>query len=159
MYEELLIPLDGTEEGEAVLPHAAELAAKLGARVTLLRAIKPLARAQRETMPTMLPGASPTAVDMGMETAREMTGAEHDAAERYLEGIGADLRARGIDVRSAVAQGAPAPVIAEYAAANGVDLIAMSSRRRGGLTRALVGSVADEVLRHAGCPLLLLRSG
>ncbi len=156
MYARLLVPLDGSDQSEAIFPHIVELAVRLGSQVVLLRVVKSLSRAQRETRPTMLAGTSPTMVDMGLETAQGMSSSEHDAARAYLARAGAQLRERGVTVNTMVVEGDAARAIVEYAGAHGIDLIAMSSHRRGRLTRRVRYSVADEVLRSATCPLLLL---
>lgn len=156
MYAKVLVPLDGTDQSKAVLPHVTELAAGLGSEVILLRPVKGLSQAQRETRPTMVAGTSPTMVDLAHETAAGMRSSERDAAAAYLEHASTGLRERGIRVRSIVVEGGEVSAIVEYARAEGVDLIAMRSRRRGRLARHLLGSVTDKVLRSSPCPLLLL---
>ncbi len=156
MYAKVLVPLDGSARGESILPHIAELASRLGSEVVLLRVVKSASRAQRETRPTMVAGTSPTMVDIGFETAQGMTSSEHDAARAYMARAAAVLRERGITVRSAVAEGGEAGAIAQYAKQHGIDLIVLTGHRRGGLSRFIRGSFAEELSRSAACPILLL---
>lgn len=63
-----------------------------------------------------------------------------------------------VAVRHHVAQGSPHAVIVDIAAKSQADLIVMASEGRTGLKRVLIGSVAERVVRHAGCPVLIVRS-
>jgi hypothetical protein len=78
-------------------------------------------------------------------------------AQRYLEEKAAALGAAGHRVRVETGHGWPAQRIAEYARQENVDLIVLSSHGRSGAARWLLGSVADELVRTAPVPLLLLR--
>lgn len=96
--------------------------------------------------------------EVGLETARDLTSSEHEAADAYLSTAGSRFEDQGIPVESAVTEGDAARAIVEYATGHGVGLIAMANHRRSGLGRLVAGSVADEVLRSAPCPLLLVRA-
>jgi len=62
-----------------------------------------------------------------------------------------------VAVRHHVAQGSPYAGIVDIAAKSQADLIVMASEGRTGLRRVLIGSVAERVVRHAGCPVLIVR--
>lgn len=157
MYSKILVPLDGSDLAEAVLPYVAELAKKFGSRVVLLQVVEPLEKVIAETMPaTIEPTAG--AATVGIEIAEEQVEAEHELAERYLSAEMSKLQAEGLNVSSAIVEGNVADEIIRYANENGIDLIAMSTHGRGGLGRLVFGSVSDAVLRSAACPLLLIRS-
>jgi nucleotide-binding universal stress UspA family protein len=64
---------------------------------------------------------------------------------------------RGLKVSTAIAEGLPAGAILEYAKENNASLIALATHGRGGLARAVMGSVADAVGRHSEVPILLVR--
>ena len=83
--------------------------------------------------------------------------AEPGTIEDYLRGVAQSLHDQGISVAIEYPQGRPSAVIIDRAGQLGIDLIAMTSHGRGGLGRAVFGSVADEVLRQAPCPVLLVR--
>ena len=80
-------------------------------------------------------------------------------AQEYLDGVAARLKMQGIKVQTQVALGqSPATTILEMAERLGVDLIALETHGRRGLSRLLLGSVADKVLRGASTPVLIHRS-
>jgi nucleotide-binding universal stress UspA family protein len=74
-----------------------------------------------------------------------------------LERVGASVQEHGIPVRLATVLGSPHVSITQFAEANEVDLIVMSTRGLSGLSRWLMGSVADRVVRGATVPVLLVR--
>jgi nucleotide-binding universal stress UspA family protein len=141
MYQRALVPLDGSTLAEAVIPFLVAIAGPLDMTVVLLRVLEPL--------PPM--GEVPSGI-----TAEALERRERDA-EEYLARLAAGLQARGIDVTWKVRSGHVADTIASTARATGADVIAMSTHGRSGLGRLLFGSVAEQVLRHAEVPVLLLR--
>ncbi len=138
MFKKILVPLDGSTLAEAILPQVTELAKSLGAEVLLLRV----------AIAHVFPGVDPTEEEV--RVVRE--------AEEYVEALTGTLAEKGIPVRPAVRYGKPAAEIIEHIAANGVDLVAMSTHGRSGLSRLVMGSVAEEVVRNAGVPVLLVRA-
>jgi nucleotide-binding universal stress UspA family protein len=77
--------------------------------------------------------------------------------EALLDAQATELRSRGLSVRThTLVNDSAAAGILEYAKASDADLIAMSTRSRGGIERLVLGSVADKVLRGSDRPLLLL---
>ena len=132
----ILLPLDGSSLGERALPHAAALAASAGARLILVRA------AQAHTILDV----DETDAQLGV-----ISRAEHD-----LEATAAHLREMGLEAEVHVYYDSPVPAILDAAIRHQVDLIVMSTHGRSGLERMLYGSVADDVLRHAEVPVLLV---
>jgi nucleotide-binding universal stress UspA family protein len=153
MYEHLLVPLDGSAAAERVLVHLEALAAAFGSKVTLLRAtVSPEALLAQST------GAGPAAGDIGaVVDPTPIVDIDREAAEEYLAGIAARLRGHGVTVDTETPEGPAATEIVERAKALGVSLICMTTHGRSGLGRVLFGSTADSVLRHAECPVLLVR--
>lgn len=151
MCKHILVPLDGSTEAEQIIPIVAALAQKLGATVTLLRVTKSAEMLAQEVAIGEIAGAGDLA-DVGL-IARE----ERREAHAYLHGLAQQLSSQGLRVRTEEREGAVVPVIIERAEALGVDCIAMATHARTGLRRLIHGSIADEVLRHAPCPVLLLR--
>jgi nucleotide-binding universal stress UspA family protein len=72
--------------------------------------------------------------------------------------LGSELAKKGVHVRSAVRYGKPAAEILNHIGDNKVDLVAMSTHGRSGLSRLVMGSVVEEVVRHAKVPVLLVRA-
>jgi nucleotide-binding universal stress UspA family protein len=149
MFTCILVPLDGSELAEQVLPHVAALAQRFGARVTLLRAITPMSQVMAEEAALNEPDGEPDS----------FAEAEQREAREYLAAAAQRLHEQGVAAAWEYPQGDAAEVIAARAIALSVDLIAMTTHGRGGLGRLVFGSVSDAVLRRAPCPLLLVRVG
>ena len=79
-------------------------------------------------------------------------------AERYLAAVARELAGGGVATATAVRRGPPAREIAAEADQEGCDLIVMATHGRSGLGRAILGSVAEEVLREGAVPLLVIRA-
>jgi nucleotide-binding universal stress UspA family protein len=142
VYKRVLVPLDGSELAEEVLPFLMEIAGPLDMSVVLLRVL--------ESIPPMaVEGTRHVTVD-------DVAGRQRDAQE-YLAPIAAGLRARGADVTPEVRMGRPETEILGAARDVGADLIAMSTHGRSGLGRLLFGSVAEQVLRNADVQVFLMR--
>jgi nucleotide-binding universal stress UspA family protein len=138
----ILVPLDGSDLAEKALPPAADLARATGARLTLAHVIS-----MRKILGPRIVPLAPDRVEP-----------ELDGAFAYLESIADAMREEALEVSTFAAHGtAPAHSIAEIAADLGADLIAMATHGYGGVRRALVGSVADKLLRESTLPLLITR--
>jgi len=149
MYKMILVPLDGSELAELVLPHV-EMLAKAGvepAEVVLLRVCE-LAR--------MVMGGYGEAVgQMAILTEQAAAACKADA-EEYLAAMEERLKEKGLKVRTVLLEGDSANEILDYAANNPVDLIAMGSHGRSGISRWAYGSVASKVLRGIATPILVV---
>lgn len=144
MYRRVLIPLDGSERAEAILPFAAEVAGPLDAELLLLRVVEPIS--------PVVAVAGTGVASLDVLEMREME------ARQYLAALAERLEAKAIRVRTVVRLGWPATEIPAVAVREGVDLIAMSTHGRTGLDRVLFGSVAEAVLRAAPVPVLMIRA-
>jgi nucleotide-binding universal stress UspA family protein len=153
MYTHVLVPLDGSPAAEAALPHVQALAEKFQARVTIIRVtVAP------ETVIAETASGAPGVPEAGpLIDPTPVVEAEQQEATSYLQRIGDRLRGSGLSVEVEAPEGPAPETIVERARALGVDLIAMSTHARGGLGRLVFGSTADAVLRHAPCPVLLIR--
>jgi nucleotide-binding universal stress UspA family protein len=78
--------------------------------------------------------------------------------QRRLEQLAAELEST-VPVVTAVRTGVPAACIVDYAAQHGVELIVVGTHGRTGVTRALIGSVAERVVRTSPCPVLTVHRG
>lgn len=145
-FSRILVPLDGSELSESVLVDAAEFGKLFGATYHLLRVVP---------YPMDLSSSYlPHTVQMNQQFVNEA----RESAEAYLEEHAERLRARGHTVSvGAVVVPQPGHGIVSEAEAEGCDFIAMATHGRTGLTRALLGSTADKVLRAAHVPLLIHR--
>jgi nucleotide-binding universal stress UspA family protein len=151
MYERIVIPLDGSQVGEAALPYVEELVSKLSpevkVEVTLLQVLSPSA-------PVVVGDAGSTAV---VHDEKQMEDIQKRAMD-YLGSAGKALKNTGVTVLSKVRIGDSAEEIKKEADEINADLIAMSTHGRSGLSRLAFGSVADRVLRGANKPILLMRA-
>ncbi len=149
MYHRILVPLDGSPLAEAALPHAAAIARRFGAGITLLQVVS--------TLPVTT--AVDAAATAGAEAmlAMEAIEATEQAAHDYLEEVARRPELEGISFRLRVVRGSPAREIVRLAQEERAELIVMSTHGRSGLGRLVFGSVADQVLREAGIPILLVR--
>lgn len=141
----ILVAVDGSREAEAASRMAAEISAATGSRLHLLYAL-PLTERQPYTPPVLIEGW-----ESYVEEAKRK-------ARSFIEEKAQQMRAAGTEVAVAkVAFGEPDEEIVEEAEELGASLIVMGSRGLGGVRRALVGSVSDSVVRHAHCPVLVVR--
>lgn len=142
----IMVPIDDSVLSRHVVQPAAELAEALGAELLLLSVVEPIIGVMDPALPF------PATVDPEAEAARQVQ------AEEQLEEIARGLRVRALGVRtmtvSALGVGA---TILELQEREGVDLIAMSTHGKGGLRRALIGSVTDKVIRGSHRPVLAWR--
>jgi len=141
MYNRILVPLDGSELAEQVLPYARALAIGLSARIDLFEVIEP-----------------PTWVDSAYGSYPYISDCLKNTAKDYLEGIAASLRAEGLSAVTKVREGSPPKRITAEAKLEPIALIAMSSHGRSGIARWVLGSVTDKVLQDTSCPLLIIHA-
>lgn len=138
----ILVPLDGSDFAERALPLALSIARRSGGRLRLLTVHVPVAALDTE------PAHTPATATLEAP-ARE-------AAERYLDGVLARVRATGPEAAGEVRVGAVERVILAAAEEHGCDLIVMATHGRGGVKRLWLGSIADRVIRSAERPVLLV---
>jgi nucleotide-binding universal stress UspA family protein len=136
MMQTILLPLDGSSLAQEAIPYAAGLAKRSGARIVLIRA----------TRAHTILDVDPSDAQLGMISR----------AERDLEATAAQLREDGVEAEPHVYYDSPLPAILDAARRHHAELIVMSTHGRSGLGRMMYGSVADDVLRHAEVPVLLI---
>jgi nucleotide-binding universal stress UspA family protein len=117
------------------------LARRFGAELVLLR----------------VPETAAEPPEMWRAAVRQAESAAKTATLQYLEGVAARVQERGVAVRVVAVDGRPHSAITQYAEDAGVDLIVISARGHSGLSRWLMGSVADRVARGSKVPVLLVR--
>ncbi len=140
----ILVPLDGTL---AILPEAARFARFFGARVVLLHVVDP----NLGLTPRVRAG-------QGLADVAERF-ADTDLAKAELAEQAAWFRNEGVEVTTIVDVGNPARVIVDSCRFHEIDLIAMATHGRTGLSRLVMGSVTESVLRESKVPLVVVRSG
>jgi nucleotide-binding universal stress UspA family protein len=143
MYKKMLVPLDGSELAEVVLPYARELAGRLDLDLTLLHVYRALGPESQFMSRAYLERAA----EMIQEESRKVQ------AKTNLP-----LGGKAVEVRVEVTVGHPAEEILSYAEKNNIDLILMATHGRSGVRRWVLGSIADKVLRQSIVPIWLVRA-
>ena len=143
MYTKILVPLDGSALGERTLPHISEIARGTGAEVILMQVVQaPL-------------GDAPEAGQSEENRAIQEAAAD---AHAYLEEIARKLGEEGCaKVRHDVVEGPPAEGILRHAHKEDVDLVIMSTHGRSGVSKLLMGSVAEKVMLTTKRPVMLVK--
>lgn len=138
-WKHILVPLDGSPDAERALDDATEIARVRGATVHLFRAgsVVPPGAFFSETMPVF---------------------PDLEAEAGYLRAVADRLKKAGVAVEPTFVTGLPVGAILDYLANHPVDLICMTTHGRSGLSRWVLGSVAESVLRNARVPILLRRT-
>lgn len=142
-WKKLLCPIDFSDASREALETAAALAKRHGAALTLFHAYP-------------VPGY--TFPDGSFVASSKMLEELAEQANRHLAEWKAIAVAAGVpSVESATAVGEPAHEIVTFATEKGMDLVVVGTHGRTGLTHALMGSVAERVVRKAPCPVLTVR--
>ncbi len=150
----VLVPLDGSELAESVLPHVEYLTKQRGSEivdVVLLRVCEP------PPIPTdYSPEFSGVPLNWGEYALQEMARSKQ-AANEYLAGIEKRLKDSNISVRSEVLEGKADDVIVDYVNKNPFNLILMATHGRSGLSRLIYGSVAANLIHGVSSPIYLVK--
>jgi nucleotide-binding universal stress UspA family protein len=147
----IAITLDGSTLAESALGPGLELAAKLGARVTLLRVNEPIATPAR-------PGpAKGNGRGNNSTPTPRLPLHLRDSCEAYLEEVVAAYNLTSPAVQTAVIDGPAVDSILEFAKLYGINLLVMSTHGRSGLRRWLYGSVTAKIMRGTSASMLIIR--
>ncbi len=142
MADHVLLPMDGSEQARRALEHV--LAEHPDARVTVLHVIDP-ARATYSAKAGIPP------------SSEEWFDDEEASAERLFEEIRGRAAEAGVSVETVTEVGQPSRIIVEYVEEHDVDHIVIGSHGRTGLSRVVLGSVAERVVRRSSVPVTVVR--
>ncbi len=166
MFTHVLVPLDGTDLAEGILPYVVGIAGGVGARITLLTVVDP----DMLEVPTSLRGEA-SGRGIPPEERRRAGTRRHESsgpfvqqimenverrAEAHLREVAERLREQGVEAEGKIVLGTPAEQIARSAEAEGCDLIAMSTHGRNLIARGVLGSVTDKVIHSVSVPVLTI---
>lgn len=143
VYDRIVVPLDGSPTAEQALPYARELATAYGAQLLLFRVLL--------HPPPHLPEPQASAV---LSAYQQTVGRE---AREYLVDLMIQLTADNINVDFDVGIEPVADAILTFARDTEADLIAMTSHAREGLSRTVLGSVTDRIVRAGQVPVLITK--
>jgi nucleotide-binding universal stress UspA family protein len=135
----ILVCTDFSEHADVAMGQAIDLARQVGARVTLLHAFSP--------MPFLGPDGS------GVALIGDVLSAAEEALEKRCEKI----EAMGVKVEKRLLEGPAPEALLRATRELGCDLAVLGTHGRTGIKRAILGSVAERVVREAGCPVLTIR--
>jgi nucleotide-binding universal stress UspA family protein len=142
-YTKILVPTDFSSSATEALHTAVDLAARYGASITLVHVFEPL--------------VYPFPEATGFSSILNLADVIEDIDKLLEKNKQAALDAGAKTVTATQLQGHPPSEIADYAKAGGFDLIVMGTHGRRGLSRLMIGSVAERVVRIAPCAVLTVR--
>ena len=153
MFNDILVPLDGSELSERALPMAQDLAQSSDATVHLIHMVS-----REHELGAGRGIESVQAAEMEIDMARRLTESRLHRGRMYLEQKGSQLSDAGIKIETefAVMSGDPAQNISDYVKEHSISLVVMSTHGHGGIRRLLVGSVTDRVIRSCEVPVLVV---
>jgi len=128
IFRRIMLPLDGSKWGEAAVTLVQTLANAVGAEIILFHS-----------------------------TRADTSDERREALSVYFESVARALKESGAKVTNVITEGRPAETILDYAGANNVDLIAMSTHGRSGINRWVFGSVTEKVLNAGDTAVLVVR--
>lgn len=142
VMKNILVPLDFSECSEAALPYAAALAQKYKAKITLLHVVS-------------------THIYMGAGSElvywEQILSSMEEEAHKMLATIFSPTERALLQLKERVVHGIPFAVILEEAKSGEADLIVMATHGRTGLSHAVMGSVAERIVRLSPIPVLIIR--
>jgi nucleotide-binding universal stress UspA family protein len=147
MYKKIMVPLDGSELAECVLPHVDAFMKGFNlSDVILVRVVEP-------EMPSY---HGETRIDSEIMAEREAK--RKSSAKDYLNRVATRIKHEGMTVQAEVLVGRVTESLIDYAEKNDIELILIATHGRSGVTRWVMGSVADKILRSANVPVLMVRA-
>ncbi len=153
MFNDILVPLDGSKLSERALPIAQNLAQSSEATVHLIHMVS-----REHELGAGRGIDSVQAVEMELDMARRLTENRLQRGKTYLEQKGSQLSDAGIKIETefAVKTGDPSQNIIDYVKEHSIGLVVMATHGHGGVRRLLVGSVTDRVIRSCEVPVLVV---
>ncbi|MUV56856.1 universal stress protein [Halogeometricum sp. CBA1124] len=131
MYDDILIPTDGSQGAEAALEHAIDIATQWEATLHALYV-----------------------VDFRVARSGPLREALRDEGREALRDVEVTGTQAGLSVVTEIAEGNPHEEILEYVSERGIDVVVVGSHGRSGIDRLVVGSVAERVVRLSPVPVL-----
>jgi nucleotide-binding universal stress UspA family protein len=152
MFKKIMVPLDGSELAECVLPHVESFitGCKVSA-IVFVRVIEPA------------PMAGPYAtseLDLGkiQEHTKRIEEERKSKADKYLKEVVNRLKQDGVKFQTEILVGKAADSLIDYSEANDIGMILMATHGRSGVGRWIRGSMADRILRASRAPVLMVRA-
>ena len=154
MYKKIMVPLDGSELAECVIPHVEKLVSgcQIG-KIVFVRVIRP--------SPLSAKGAyvrNKEELDKLESSTKRIEEERKSAATKYLKEVVGRLKQNGVEYQTEVLVGKAADMLIDYTEKNEIELILIATHGRSGVSRWVRGSIADRVLRASRVPILMVRA-
>lgn len=146
MYSKILVPLDGSQIAECVIPHITTIARSTSALVELISVVEPV------DIPTR------GKIALSEDDLKAINSEAKKEAHDYLSNIAQRLDRDGVKARLVIMTGKPAESLVDYIDSNDIDLVIMATHGRSGLTKWFFGSIAEKIMRAVEIPVLLVKS-
>jgi universal stress protein A len=140
--KKILVPLDFSNHSRKALNYAVKLAGQFGSEVTVVNVVAPVIYAEGMVLPA------------AMENLDRVS-EEHARSE--LDKVAEDVRSHQVTCDTHVLLGHPSDEIVNFAKKQETDLLLITTHGRTGLQHFLLGSTAERILRHAPCPVMVVR--
>lgn len=143
-FKHILVPTDFSEQFETAFSYAKELAASIGSTLHVIHVIEP----------AMIPA------DAAIYPDSKMIDVQTDIqkkAEGKMKDIEKNIDPEKMNLKTEILKGDPSETIVDYAEANEIDAICISTHSKTGLEKFIFGSVTEKVLRKAPCPVIAIR--
>jgi len=155
MYKKIMVPLDGSELAECVLPHVEGFITCVQVEtVVFVRVIEPT-----PVRYSLIGGGANT--DYSKIVQENITAVDEErksAATGYLRGVISRVKQDGVKMKEDVLIGQVADRLVDYVADSKIDLVLIATHGRSGVSRWVRGSIADKVLRASRAPVLMVRA-
>ena len=156
MYKNIMVPLDGSELAECVLPHVDSfITSRQIDTVVFVRVIEPTPARYAEISST----TNPHEYDNIQDKIEKIEAERKSAAAGYLNEVVDQRKKDGVTFKVDVLVGQVADKLVDYVDANNIDLVLIATHGRSGISRWVRGSIADKVFRSSSAPVLMVRAG
>lgn len=153
MYQKIMVPLDGSELAECVLPHVETIVKGSKTKnVILVRVVEPL------YSPTDAYAAWSGGSEKQAEMKQQVEAERKNEAKNYLNQLMSRLDCGEAKIQTELLTGKAAEVLTAYAVKNEVELIIIATHGRSGVSRWARGSIADRILHSSCAPVLMVRA-
>ena len=140
--QRIMVPLDLSDHSRKALTYAAKFAEQFGAELELVHVVTPVIYAEGMVLPAAME-------NLDRETESH--------ARKELAELAAAHQSGSVEVKTTVLSGTPYDEIVNHARAQQTDLLLITTHGRTGLEHFLLGSTAEKILRHAPCPVMVVR--
>ena len=150
MFERIVVPLDGSQFSTHSLRYAIEIAKRFGSEVILLRVVA-------ATPHQDVTALSAEADEVARQAEQSLDKRNAEEVQQYLKTEVEQVIAQGVKGSTHTMVGDAAKSIIQYCEKKKVDLVIMATHGKSGIKRAVLGSVADDVIRQPGLHVLSIR--